>query len=712
MADNDADRHSPQTLWEETRYSHAEPVPPGQSRDEETGASRGSAQAHLAAGLDPRDLKYLDARPFPIIDTSEAVLAPGESLLSLTTDPWFSQDNDGDGLSNQAELLLGTDPNSSDTDHDGVNDRQELRHGTNPLHPDTDRDKVSDGVELQHGTNPNLENWSLEDLYTKYDQLVAESADPDSADAPAAVLDEDLTAGPNNHVDQVGAKQPSLAQSPTRPSLAADINPEESSQLQLPEVEPDLGQHQQVEDGSPELMSAVDSQPKQSSFIATLYQRLEERSDLDPKHMTLSVYQGHNLFYRGSFEAEQLNDLTPEQHDLLRQTLENPAGLKGEVKISVNNQTIFHVQDGAIKLDSYGLANPPITAIETEVPVQLGLDMADVHRRYQQAVQREMPVDSPAFKIYEGIAQKALDDGLSPEQTQDILWQDPFNQSLTLGVGPQAADHYNQTLLQSMPPHATLEQRMVALDNRMQHLVSLNQALHSQMESINQTLDRLSHSNAFKAQSPGLNQFLGTIQGSIQQAGQSLSDRVGHLSNQVGQQLQEFRESISNTWQAAKTTLRQKAGEISLSAINASAKAATQWFGQESKEGVRVISATNGQWLGLNQQGDIQIARKPEIQISSEYQRLSQSVDVNLPPSAQAKQIAQVALKEQFTTSQVQSILSETPKFKEISSVQGIDKANQFAGVAIAAAQRQNAVDAQAQTSKQREPHSQKQFQV
>lgn len=88
-----------------------------------------------------------------------------------------------------------------------------------------------------------------------------------------------------------------------------------------------------------------------------------------------------------------------------------------------------------------------------------------------------------------------------------------------------------------------------------------------------------------------------------------------------------------------------------------------------------MIDATSGQRLGLNQEGVIPITRKPEMQATSEYQRLSQGVDVDLPPSAQAKQVAQAALKEQFTTSQVQNILSETPKSKEINSAQGIGKA-------------------------------------
>jgi heat shock protein HslJ len=65
------------------------------------------------------------------------------------------QDTDGDGLTNQHEQGIGTDPNNADTDRDGLLDGQEvLRLGTNPLNPDTDGDGLTDGDEAKRGTNP------------------------------------------------------------------------------------------------------------------------------------------------------------------------------------------------------------------------------------------------------------------------------------------------------------------------------------------------------------------------------------------------------------------------------------------------------------------------------------------------------------------------------------------------------------------------------
>ncbi|MEK7167978.1 MAG: hypothetical protein AAB791_03180, partial [Patescibacteria group bacterium] len=65
-------------------------------------------------------------------------------------------DSDGDGLTDEEEKALGTDPNKSDTDSDGLNDRAEtMLFKTSPLNPDTDDDGYLDGQEVINGYDPN-----------------------------------------------------------------------------------------------------------------------------------------------------------------------------------------------------------------------------------------------------------------------------------------------------------------------------------------------------------------------------------------------------------------------------------------------------------------------------------------------------------------------------------------------------------------------------
>lgn len=82
--------------------------------------------------------------------TQTAAVIQTQTALSGTGDA------DGDGLLNEREAALGTDPLKPDTDGDKLLDRDEVEaHSTNPLDPDTDDDKLLDGDEIQtHQTDP------------------------------------------------------------------------------------------------------------------------------------------------------------------------------------------------------------------------------------------------------------------------------------------------------------------------------------------------------------------------------------------------------------------------------------------------------------------------------------------------------------------------------------------------------------------------------
>ncbi len=92
----------------------------------------------------------------------DAALAPeaAPSVPVTSTEPAASStpaalDSDGDGLTDEEEISLGTDPHNIDTDGDGLFDREEVKvYGTDPLNPDTDGDGYKDGDEVKNGYNP------------------------------------------------------------------------------------------------------------------------------------------------------------------------------------------------------------------------------------------------------------------------------------------------------------------------------------------------------------------------------------------------------------------------------------------------------------------------------------------------------------------------------------------------------------------------------
>ncbi|MEJ6061072.1 LamG-like jellyroll fold domain-containing protein, partial [Aliivibrio salmonicida] len=65
-----------------------------------------------------------------------------------------SLDSDSDGLFDEVERALCTDPNNSDSDSDGLFDGEEYKFGTDPCHSDTDNDGIEDDAEYQIGSDP------------------------------------------------------------------------------------------------------------------------------------------------------------------------------------------------------------------------------------------------------------------------------------------------------------------------------------------------------------------------------------------------------------------------------------------------------------------------------------------------------------------------------------------------------------------------------
>ncbi len=89
-------------------------------------------------------------------DTDGDGLKDGAEVHTYHTDP-LKKDTDGDGLTDGEEVLkYHTDPLKKDTDGDGLTDGDEvLIYHTNPLKVDTDGDGLSDGDEvLKYHTDP------------------------------------------------------------------------------------------------------------------------------------------------------------------------------------------------------------------------------------------------------------------------------------------------------------------------------------------------------------------------------------------------------------------------------------------------------------------------------------------------------------------------------------------------------------------------------
>lgn len=92
----------------------------------------------------------------------------GLSLLVMTAG--CVKDSDEDGLTDEEEEALGTDPENADTDGDGLSDYAEVNGVTDPLDADSDGDGHSDGEELNAETDPNV-CWSVPSGYPDCSRL-------------------------------------------------------------------------------------------------------------------------------------------------------------------------------------------------------------------------------------------------------------------------------------------------------------------------------------------------------------------------------------------------------------------------------------------------------------------------------------------------------------------------------------------------------------
>ena len=130
-------------------------------------------------GLTNEEEYALGTNPM-MFDTDYDGLFDGEEV-GFGTNPLLA-DSDSDGISDADELYLyNTDPCLADTDADGLGDAEELAVETDPLNPDTDSDGLSDGDEIELGTNP-LSADSDSDGISDGEEILLHGTDPRLAD--------------------------------------------------------------------------------------------------------------------------------------------------------------------------------------------------------------------------------------------------------------------------------------------------------------------------------------------------------------------------------------------------------------------------------------------------------------------------------------------------------------------------------------------------
>jgi cell wall-associated NlpC family hydrolase len=150
-----------------------------------------------ALGPPPPATPTTPTTPTPAVATAETAYADIDHGAPLTGD---GSDGDADGLTDEFELLLGSDPLLADTDADGLTDAYEhLVSRSDLLLADTDADSLPDSVEVAAGFDPTRMDSDVDGLTDPVEMQWRASGvretDPFGADpGVAAFVDDDGSA--------------------------------------------------------------------------------------------------------------------------------------------------------------------------------------------------------------------------------------------------------------------------------------------------------------------------------------------------------------------------------------------------------------------------------------------------------------------------------------------------------------------------------------
>lgn len=235
----------------------------------------------------------------------------------------------------------------------------------------------------------------------------------------------------------------------------SEITPQEKVQNQAKEQQLDKSESQEHnQQPEPQQPKAIqDSQPGQKSDMVPDQRGSREAEDyalsvvqmLDQRRLNVDRLQidvnGQIIFKMKDGDIDPHNtSITTEHTELIKQALGDPASLKGSVKITQGSQTLLHVKDGRVLIDSVGISKQSAKVkVKTPDSPSQGL-----YERFSEGVNRN------GLQATQEIATNALKSGIQRDQVIDMLKaHDLSYQKLARAQGEKGADRLLEKMLET-----------------------------------------------------------------------------------------------------------------------------------------------------------------------------------------------------------------------------------------------------------------------
>lgn len=202
--------------------------------------------------------------------------------------------------------------------------------------------------------------------------------------------------------------------------------------------------------------SNAKSNREAEDYALGLVQSLDQRR-LNVERLQIDV-NGKTVFKMRDGDIDPRNTSISNEHtELIKKALNDPASLKGSVKITQGNQVLLHVKDGRVLIDSAGLSKQS-AKVDVKTPDSPSLSSYEKHSK---------EVKSNGLQATSAIANSALKEGASETQVTEMLKaHDPGYQRLASTQGEAIANRTLQKIVtaagaklknEKKPPHQSEE---------------------------------------------------------------------------------------------------------------------------------------------------------------------------------------------------------------------------------------------------------------